>query len=142
MGTSGNPVDGGGPVEYLGYNLFTHVPRFVIFKVDHARNLCFRVMMEGFLGPGPLGVDVTGNWAATNALVTNDVADCVMSMGFPPQPMTFSNATGGAGKIVISGGFPCSVDMHMTLTFDPIAPWVPTSEAFDVDMLNIDGGCS
>ena len=142
MGTAGGPVDGGsGSADYFGYNLFTHVPRFVIFKVDHTRNLCFRLWLEGFSGPGPLNIDVTDPWAASHAEVTNDVNDCVMTMGFPPQPATFANATAGMGTLMIPGGFPCAVDLHATITFDPVGPWVPTNEMFDVDALNVDGGC-
>ncbi len=141
-GGGGGPVDGGpGPVEYVAYNLFTHVPRFVIFKIDHTRNLCFRIGVEGFGGPGPLTIDVTTPWAVSNVEVTNDVNDCVMSMGFPPQPATFAKATAGMGTLVIPGGFPCAVDLHAKITFDPVGPWVPTDEPFDVDALNVDGGC-
>jgi len=140
-GTGGGPMDGGPAVEYVGYNLFTHVPRFVIYKIDHTRNLCFRIWLEGFSGPGPLMIDVTDPWAASHAEVTNNVNDCVNPMGFPMQPMTLANATSGMGTIMIPGSFPCAVDVHTTISFDPIAPWVPASETFDVDKLNIDGGC-
>lgn len=142
MGTAGGPVDGGtGDVEYVGYNLFTHVPRFVIFKIDHSRNLCFRIWMEGFVGAGPLTIDVNDSWVASRAEVTNNVSDCVMSTGFPPQPMTYASATAGMGKIFVPGGFPCAVDVHATISFEPVGPWVPSNEPFDVDDLNIDGGC-
>ena len=142
MGTGGGPIDGGpAPVEYVAYNLFTHVPRFVIYKIDHTRNLCFRIWLEGFSGPGPLMIDVTDPWAASHAEVTNNVSDCMNPMGFPMQPMTLANATSGMGTIMIPGGFPCAVDVHATISFDPIAPWVPASEPFDVDKLNVDGGC-
>lgn len=142
MGTGGTSMDGGtGDVEYFGYNLFTHVPRFIIMKVDHTRNLCFRIWVEGFSGPGPLSIDVTNPWAASHAEVTNNAGDCTMSMGFPPQPAELANATSGTGTLMISGAFPCAVDLHATISFDPVAPWVPTSETFDVDALNVDGGC-
>jgi hypothetical protein len=141
-GGTGGVMDGGsGTVEYVAYNLFTHVPRFVVFKIDHARNLCFRIWVEGFSGPGPLNIDVTTPWAASHAEVTNNVDDCTMSMSFPPQPATFANATSGMGTMVIPGGFPCAIDIHATMSFDPIGAWVPTNEAFDVDALNVDGGC-
>ncbi len=142
MGTGGGPVDGGsGDVEYFGYNLFTHVPRFMVVKVDHTRNLCFRIWMAGFTGPGMISIDVTMPWAVDRAEVTNDVNDCTMSMGFPPTPVTYANATSGMGTMVVTGGFPCSVDLHAKISFDPVGPWVPTDEPFDVDGLNVDGGC-
>lgn len=141
MGTAGGPVDGGSGAEYVAYNLFTHVPRFVIFKIDHTRNLCFRIFVEGFTGPGPLTINVNDNWAVSHSEVTNNVSDCTMSMGFPPQPMTFASATSGMGTIVVPGGFPCAVDVHATISYDPVAPWVPANESFDIDMLNVDGGC-
>lgn len=142
MGAGGSPVDGGGgDVEYVGYNLFTHVPRFVIFKIDHTRNLCFRIWVEGFSGPGPLMIDVTDPWVTSRVEVTNNVSDCTMTMGFPPQPQTFANATTGTGTLMIPGSFPCAVDLHAVISFEPVGPWVPMDEKFDVDMLNIDGGC-
>lgn len=134
-------MDGGQAVEYVAYNLFTHVPRFVIFKIDHTRNLCFRIFVEGFNGPGPLTINVTDPFVASRAEVTNNVSDCVMTMGFPPQPMTFANATSGMGTIVVPGGFPCAVDVHATISYEPVGPWVPMNEPFDVDGLNVDGGC-
>lgn len=141
-GGGGGLMDGGsGPVEYVASNLFTHVPRFMIFKVDHTRNLCFRIWMEQFSGSAPLGINVTMPWNADQAEVTNNVDDCVMSMGFPPQPATFAKATSGMGTIVISGGFPCTLDVHLTMSFEPVGPWVPTNEPFDIDALNVDGGC-
>jgi hypothetical protein len=141
-GGTGGIMDGGSTgVEYFAYNLFTHVPRFVIFKVDNTRNLCFRIFVEGFSGGGILGIDVTDPWAAAHAEVTNNVADCVMSMGFPPQPMSFANAVSGMGTIVVEGSFPCAVSIHSNITFDTAQPWVPMSEAFDADALPVDGGC-
>lgn len=142
MGTGGSPVDGGaGDVEYVAYNLFTHVPRFVVFKIDHTRNLCFRIWVEGFVGPGPLTIMVTDPFVVGRAEVTPDVNDCTMSMGFPMPPATYADAVSGMGTITIQGNFPCSVDVHATISYDPKAPWVPASEPFDVDMLNVDGGC-
>jgi hypothetical protein len=77
----------------------------------------------------------------SRAEVTNDVNDCLMSMGFPPQPATYTNATAGMGTLVVQGGFPCAVNLHAVIVFDPIGPWVPGNEPFDVDALNVDGGC-
>jgi hypothetical protein len=142
MGTGGSPVDGGaGDIEYLGFNLFTHVPRFVVFKIDHKRNLCFRIWVEGLVGPGPLMIDVTDPWVTSRVEVTNNVGDCIMTMGFPPQAQTFAEATTGTGSMMISGGFPCAVDLHAVISFNPVGPWVPMNEPFDVDMLSVDGGC-
>jgi hypothetical protein len=141
-GAGGGSADGGSEaVDYVAYSLFTHVPRFVIYKIDHTRNLCFRIWVEGFSGPGPLTIDVTSPWVTSRVEVTNNVADCTLSMGFPPQPATFANATTGTGTLMIPGGFPCAVDLHATISFDPVGPWVPSNEAFDVDALNVDGGC-
>lgn len=143
MGAGGAPIDGGGgDVEYVGYNLFTHVPRFVIFKIDHARNLCFRIWVEGFSGPGPLMIQVNDPWVTSRVEVTNNISDCTMTMGFPPQPQNFSNATAGTGTLMVPGSFPCAVDLHAKISFDTaVGAWVPANEPFDVDMLTIDGGC-
>ncbi|MBK9258624.1 MAG: hypothetical protein IPM54_02185 [Polyangiaceae bacterium] len=142
MGGNGGavvPDDGGsGDVAYSAYNLFTHVPRFIIFKTDPVQNLCFRIWVEGFSGGGPLMIDVTAPWAASHAEVTNDISDCVMSSGFPPQPMTSAPASSGNGTIVVEGTFPCSVSVHANITFDTSEPM---TEAFDVDALPVDGGC-
>ena len=139
MGGAGGAGSNGG--EFVAYNLFTHVPRFVIYKLDPARNLCFRISLVGFSNPGPLTIDVTSPWVADHAEVTNDLADCTVSMGFPPQPQSYANGTSGMGTIVVQGGFPCSVDVHATISFENVGPWVPATESFDVDALNVDGGC-
>ena len=142
MGTGGAPVDGGtAEVEYVAYNLFTHVPRFVIYKIDHPRNLCFRISVAGFSGPGPLTINVTDPWVVDHAEVTNNIADCTVSMGFPPPPQASANATTGTGTIVVQGNFPCAVDVHATISYEPVGTWVPASESFNVDALNVDGGC-
>ncbi len=143
MGSGGSTIDAGPTdVEYIAYNLFTHVPRFVIFKLDHTRNLCFRIWVEGFVGPGPLTIMVSNQWGVGRAEVTPDLNDCQMSAGFPAPPATYADAIAGSGTITIQGAFPCSVDVHATLSFDTLQPWVPkAAEPFDVDMLNVDGGC-
>jgi hypothetical protein len=143
-GTGGSiePVDGGSNgIEYSANNLFTHVPRFMIFKADHTRNICIRVWVEGFSGMGAFNIDVTTPWAVNNVEVTNDVNDCALTNGFPPMPMSSANALSGLGTIVVEGAFPCSVSVHATLSFDPLEPWIPATEAFDVDGLPVDGGC-
>lgn len=142
MGAGGASTDGGVGVEYLAFNLFTHVPRFVIFKKDPTRNLCFRIWVEGFVGPGPLTIMVTDPWVVGRAEVTPDLNDCAMSMGFPLPPATYADAVGGMGTINIKGAFPCAVDVHATISFDTAQPWVPAMESFDVDALDVDGGCT
>jgi hypothetical protein len=138
------PDDGGpGDAAYSAYNLFTGVPRFIILKTDPVRNLCFRIWVEGFGGGPGLSIDVTDPWAANHAEVTNSVDDCTNFAGFPPPPMSLAPAVSGSGTIFVQGSYPsCAVSVHVSLSFDASEPWIPTTEAFDVDALSVDGGCS
>ncbi len=139
-GAGGTLLDGGGSVEYDASNLFTHVPRFIIFKADPTRNVCFRLFVE-MGASSPLGIVVTSPWIVSHADVTNQASDCATPGGFPPQPMSSTPAVSGTGTLVVEGTFPCSISLHGTLSFDAQAPWMPMTEPLDVDALMVDGGC-
>ena len=141
-GSASGSASGGG-AAYSAANLFTHVPRFMIFKADPVRDVCFRFWMEGLGSPGPLGINVTMPWGLSKVEVTNHAIDCSVQNGFPMQPLDFADAVSGTGSIVITGGFPCDVSAHGSVSFtvDPTKPWIPATETFDVDALPVDGGC-
>jgi hypothetical protein len=130
----------GGEVSAVG--LATNVPRFLIFKADPARDVCFRLMVEGFDGPG-IGIMTPAGWSVGSAEVTDHASDCSLINGYPAPPIgSATNATGGTGSISIDGPFfPCTVTIHATLSFDAQAPWVPPTEAIDADQLAVSGGC-
>ncbi|MDI3287232.1 hypothetical protein [Polyangium sp. 15x6] len=139
-GGSGGAGGGGSDVEYSASNLFTHVPRFIVFKADPARNVCFRLFVE--MGTtSTIAIEATAPWVVSYADVTNQASDCATPGGFPPQPMSAAPAVSGGGTLVVEGTFPCSISLHGALTFDAQGPWVPTSEPFDVDALPVEGGC-
>lgn len=129
--------------SYAAYNLFTHVPRFVILKSDPARDMCFRLWVEGIGGTG-IGVETTEPWMLTHAEVTDHMSDCALDMGYPVQPAGNSApAVSGTGTLTITGSFPCEVTIHATISFDTqVGGWVPATEPFDADALSVDGGCS
>ncbi|MDI1476218.1 hypothetical protein [Polyangium sp. y55x31] len=131
---------GGGGVEYSASNLFTHVPRFIVFKADPARNVCFRLFVE-MGSTSTIAIEATAPWIVSHADVTNQASDCATPGGFPPQPMSSAPAVSGGGTLVVEGTFPCSISLHGALTFDAQAPWVPMTEPFDVDALPVEGGC-
>jgi len=139
VGGSGG-AGGGGGVEYSATNLFTHVPRFIIFKADPARNVCFRLFIE-MGSTSTINIEATDPWIVSHADVTNQASDCATPGGFPPQPMSSATALSGAGTLIVEGSFPCSISLHGSLSFDAQAPWVPMSEPFDVDALPVEGGC-
>lgn len=137
---SGGVFDAGsGPGVYSAFNLLTHVPRFVLFKADPARDVCFRIWVE-MIGPG-LPIEVTAPWSAGHAEVTKHASDCAVTNGYPVQPADSASAISGSGTLVVEGGFPCSVTFHGSLTFDPQESWIPVTEPLDVDALPVDGGC-
>jgi hypothetical protein len=135
-GTGGS----GGTVSAVG--LATDVPRFMIFKADPARDVCFRLMVEGFDNAG-IGIMTPAGWSVGSAEVTDHASDCALTNGYPAPPQGSSaQATKGAGSITIDNPFfPCKVTIHATLSFDAQAPWVPLSEPLDADQLDVSGGC-
>lgn len=138
---AGGGAGGGGGVEYSASNLFTNVPRFIVFKADPARNVCFRLFVE-MGSTSTIAIESAAPWVVSHADVTNQASDCATPGGFPPQPMSSAPAVSGGGTLGIEGTFPCSISLHGALTFDAQAPWVPMTEPFDVDALPVEGGCN
>jgi hypothetical protein len=122
--------------------LATGAPRFMILKVDAARGLCFRLMVEGFGGPG-LGIMTSGDWSVARAEVTDHVGDCTLPNSYPDPPVGGSaEATSGTGLLTIDNPFlPCKITIHATVSFDAQAPWTPLTEPIDADQLEVSGGC-
>lgn len=135
-GGAGGAEPGG---TYSAHNLFTHVPRFVIFKADPARDLCFRLYIEA--GSSGLGFQATEPWVVARADVTEHASDCVLENGYPKPAPSAVSATSGAGTLTVKGDFPCETSIHGTISFDAQADWVPSVEPLDADALPVDGGC-
>jgi hypothetical protein len=130
----------GGTVSAIG--LATNVPRFMIFKTDPVRNLCFRMLLEGFSGSFT-GISTPPDWSVGLLDVTDHASDCTPVNGYPVPP------AGDVAKAVKAGGsvsfdptgFPCKVTVHVEVAFDAQAPWTPPLELIDADMLAVEGGC-
>ena len=136
--------DAGAPAIYSAEDLFTNVSRFAIYKADPARDLCFRLIVEGIDGSSPLGITTPAGWSVGKAEVTDNASDCKPGGGGFPQPPLGAavQATGGGGKIDFPSSFPqCFITIHASLSFPKSAPWVPANEPLDADMLPISGGC-
>lgn len=133
--------DAGG--EVTAASLFTGKPRFVIFKADPVRDVCFRLMVEASLGPG-IGIETTMGWAVEMAEVTASADHCKLVNGSPPITMTSVSADKGSGVLnIMSNGQACSVNIHATLTWAmPGLPWVPPSEPINGDDVEVVGGCN
>lgn len=141
-GGTGGSGGGSSAGAYSASNLFTHVPRFIIFKADPERDVCFRLWVEGYIDSG-IGIESPSPWAITQAEVTNHASDCALSNGYPIQPIDSAPAVSGTGSLTVDGTFPCSISLHGTISFssDANKSWIPAVEALDVDMLPVDGGC-
>jgi hypothetical protein len=129
--------------EVTAASLFTDVPRFVIFKADPVRDVCFRLMVETSIGPG-VGIQTTMGWAVESAEVTASADHCKLVNGAPPITMTSVNADKGSGVLeIMSNGLACSVNIHATLYWEnPGLPWVPPSEPINSDNVEVAGGCN
>ncbi len=127
---------------YSAFNLFTHVPRFVVFKADWSRNVCLRLVVEG-LGGGGIGIQSPSGWGVAMTEITNRASDCVLVNGYPAPPGDAAvTAVSGSGTLTMKGTFPCEVSVHATLDFPAGSPaWVLPTESVDVDALPVDGGC-
>lgn len=130
--------------EYSLHVLPTDAPRFVLFKSDPFRDLCFQVMVVGFGGPGPFMVDVTPPWQIESILVTNHASDCELNLGgFPDPPQNQSaSAKAAEGTLEIDQpDLPCGATASAKLYFDPTAPWIPDIEPFDSGYLSAGSPC-
>lgn len=135
--TINNSCLGNGVVSAVG--LFTNVPRFMIFKTDLARDVCVRLMVEGFEGPG-IGIMASTGWSVGSAEITNHASDCSLSNGYPAPPVGSSvQASGGTGSLTIdSPFFPCKITIHATVSFNQPGP---SNESIDAQQLEVSGGC-
>ncbi|MEJ7731900.1 MAG: hypothetical protein WKG00_22155 [Polyangiaceae bacterium] len=127
-------------VEYRAVNLITGVPRFVLTKKDTGRDLCFqlRVIMTAgdsatFEQPGPPFEELLAVQGAAECGEVGDPAPV-------PPPSLIAPASDADGDIGLSQP-PCTVTASFTLAFDDPQPWVPASEAFDVQALPVEQGC-
>jgi hypothetical protein len=138
------PIEDGGPppAEYAAYVLATNLPRYAIAKTELAENRCTWVIVS--LGPGVgFPIQTTMGWSVETLFVTDAASDCKGPPGGFPMPSGQgakpSDATGSVKQDQTMN--PCFVSVHLTLTFEPAAPWVPPQEALDADMLPIQGAC-
>jgi len=136
------------PITYSAHNMFTAVPRFVVFKTDPVRDICVRLIVEATGGWGGIGIQTTTGWAVSKAEITNHASDCTQINGYPAPPTdALVSAKDGAGTLVIQnfnqGEIPCQIDLHAKLAFPSGSPdWVPLSEPLDTTALPVDGGCN
>jgi hypothetical protein len=142
--TSTGIVDAGGPdAEYAGYQLFTDVPRYAVAKTEVSLSRCTWLIVAAGGGSFGLNVQTTMGWNVEAAFITNDVGDCKQPGNFPTPAGAAAKPVSGVGTLKQdSTSFPCFVDVHVDLTFPSTYPWVPATEALDVDQLLIQGsGC-
>jgi hypothetical protein len=97
--------------------------RFSIIKRDFTRNVCFRL---GLASPTSdwTQVELPAKWALESLTVEPDATKCSWHVGSPGA----IEAAGAVGAIDWAGEPPCSIDLSVSLTFPPGAPWVPASE--------------
>lgn len=130
----------GGTVTAVG--LPTNAPRFMIFKTDPMRNLCFRMMLEGLNNPF-IGISTPPGWSVALLEVTDHASDCALMNAFPVPPPAGSaaEAVKASGSITFdNNNFPSKISVHVVVGFDAQAPWTPPFEAIDADMLAVTGG--
>jgi hypothetical protein len=122
--------------------LATNAPRFIIFKADPVRDVCFRMMVEGLSNPF-IGITTPPGWSVGLLEVTDHASDCSLVNGYPAPPAgSAAKAVKASGSITFDNTvFPCKVTIHTLIGFDAQAPWVPPVEALDADMLAVVGGC-
>ena len=74
--------DAGAGGVYSAYALSTNLPRFVVFKADPVRDLCFRVVVVVMSGGPSVGtIKTPAGWSIQSADVTNHAVDCALANG-------------------------------------------------------------
>ncbi len=142
-GEDGAPAGDG---TYAAYNLFTGAPRFGIFKADAERDLCVRVV---FIWAGADGtVALEDALTDVSASVTHRAADCSAGNGgsppsLEPPGVPAQGATGTATVRRYPEGdtYRWTVSIDGVLSFLVDEAWVPETEPFEADEIEITGGC-
>ncbi len=120
-------------VEYSAHPLPTDVPRLILFKADYGRDLCIRVKLAGFGGPG-LFVNVTpSDWVVEAIVASDHVTDCQLGNdGFAIEPEGASvSPIAAAGTIELwLPVYPCGVSADVMLQFAGGLAWVDELETF------------
>lgn len=136
--------DGGAPPEaaiYSAESLATGVPRFVVNKAVPARDVCVTLVVEAFGSPGMYELTANEGWAVNNIVVSQDASQCD-GANWPGSPDDVI-ATAATGTLVAdAANVVCMVSVHAVIQFPPDAPWVELEETFDVDDLDVVGGCN
>ena len=140
-GSSGDTCSGGQggagdtcpPDGYSG-KVLPNGSELVVFKVDVARGICLRWSFSANDSPDPYGVEVTPPWSTTEIVVTNQLEDCALDDTgnlAPPKGDSVQAASAHGSVFVPTPWDPCDADTDATVSFEPVAPWVPEEELFD-----------
>jgi hypothetical protein len=134
-GAAGNNAD----ATYTASIVPTALNRISVLKADPDRNLCFSVLL---VNPqtNQFPIMLPPMWAVESAWVQTGADQCAI---FQP-PSGAVRASGGSGQIdfaqLNTSGFPCSLDLHATLTFPPAQnPSFPRSEPLEKTGVTISG---
>jgi hypothetical protein len=90
-----------------------------------------RITVAMEMGPG-IGIQTNPGWTTELVEITDHAGDCALGgdgMPLTPQGQTVQ-AQSGCGMLTIG----CSVYVQATLSFLPVYPWVPASDALDADI--------
>jgi hypothetical protein len=131
-------TDGEAAVEYYGCVRLTGMFTLaVIAKVDRATNTCVRLQFVQGVDCSDLSawkVEGLSGWC-TSATVTRDIEQCTTLEGqealITPELVTGTIAWEGVGLVW----------MDLTLTFEPVEPWIPATVRMTVDPCHLSGSC-
>jgi hypothetical protein len=115
----------------------TALDRLFVIKRDFTRNVCFRIGLASPSSLSEYSVAAPAPWAVEWLGAESDAFGCA-GPGWSPETVP---AIGGSGAIdwpdSQSGALPCTLDIGVSLTFAPDAPWLPASELMSVSALPV-----
>lgn len=141
---AGAGTDGGAPPEaaiYSAENLATGLPRFVVNKAVPARDICVTLVVEALGGLGNYDLTCNEGWTIGNIFVTQDASQCDGG-NWPGSPDSVIASAAIGTLMADAANVACEVSIHAVIQFPPDAPWVELEETFDVDDLDVLGGCN
>jgi hypothetical protein len=133
--------------EYTAYDLYTDVPRMLLFKRDKQNDICVRVWLEpASTQPLPPLLSAPPPWEVRRAEVSGKASDCSFSDGHPTPTARSYEVVRGSGAIVFTrfedaGAEPCSLDVRGELTIPGPPPNIPRVVSLDASDVVIGGHC-
>jgi hypothetical protein len=113
--------------------------RFYVVKRDFTRNVCFGIGLAHPNDNLQFAIALPDQWSVEALFAQPDAFGCP-GPGWPPDAVW---ATSGSGAVdwlgSTAGALPCTLDVAVSMTFQPDLPWLPANELLTASALPVVG---